>query len=79
MCFSLRSKKDHAAVCMRSGGVQAVLSFLDFFQTGVQRVAVKTAANMLACIATKQDVVMIKDALPILVNLLSNGDDKMGS
>ncbi|QDZ23116.1 E3 ubiquitin-protein ligase [Chloropicon primus] len=69
--------EEHAGLCMRSGGVQAVLSFLDFFQTGVQRVAVKTAANMLACVSSKQDVVMIKDALPILVNLLSYGDDKI--
>ena len=69
--------KEHAAVCMRAGGVQAVLSFLDFFQTGVQRVAVKTASNMLACVSSKQDVTMIKDALPILVNLLSYGDDKI--
>jgi E3 ubiquitin-protein ligase TRIP12 len=69
--------KEHATVCMRAGGVQAVLSFLDFFQTGVQRVAVKTAANMLSCVSSRQDVTMIRDALPILVNLLSYGDDKI--
>ena len=69
--------EDHAAVCMRAGGVQAVLSFLDFFQTGVQRVAVRTAANMLACVSSRQDVAMIKDAIPILVNLLSYEDDKI--
>jgi len=69
--------EEHAAACLRSGGVTAVLSFLDFFQTGVQRVAAKTAANMLACASTKQDVAMVKDSLPILVNLLSYGDDKI--
>jgi hypothetical protein len=39
---------EHPAACLRAGGLLAVLSYLDFFATGVQRVAVATASNMYA-------------------------------
>ncbi|CAL5035273.1 unnamed protein product [Urochloa decumbens] len=37
---------EHPTACLRAGALMAVLSYLDFFSTGVQRVALSTAANM---------------------------------
>lgn len=37
---------EHPASVLRAGGLMAVLTYLDFFPTGVQRVAVTTAANV---------------------------------
>ncbi len=47
----------------------AVLSFLDFFQTSVQRVAVATAAAMCRGL-TSDSVTAVSGAVPILTNLL---------
>ena len=58
-----------AQAVLRQGGLVAVLSFLDFFQTGVQRVAVATAAAMcrgLSC----DSVEAVQSAVPILTNIL---------
>ncbi|KAK9129435.1 hypothetical protein Sjap_009922 [Stephania japonica] len=38
--------QEHPTACLRAGALMAVLSYLDFFSTGVQRVALSTAANM---------------------------------
>ena len=38
--------REHGAACVRAGGLVAVLSFLDFFALGQQRVAVASAAHM---------------------------------
>ena len=54
---------------LRQGGLMAVLSYLDFFQTGVQRVAVATAAAM--CRGLSPDSVeTVTAAVPILTNIL---------
>ncbi len=54
---------------LRQGGLVAVLSFLDFFQTSVQRVAVATAAAM--CRGLSHDSVeAVSSAVPILTNIL---------
>lgn len=54
---------------LRQGGLMAVLSFLDFFQTSVQRVAVATAAAM--CRGLSADSVeAVSSAVPILTNIL---------
>jgi E3 ubiquitin-protein ligase TRIP12 len=51
----------------------AVLSYLDFFATGVQRVAVSTAANM--CRSLPPDAAPLAlDCVPNLVNLLQYQD-----
>lgn len=47
-----------------------VLSFLDFFPSGVQRVAVATAANMCKGL-TSEHSQAVKEAIPILNNLLT--------
>lgn len=48
----------------------AALSYLDFFQTGVQRVAVATAANMCRSLTT-ENLEAVTSVVPILTNLLS--------
>ena len=60
---------EHPAACLRHGGLLASLSYLDFFQTGVQRVAVATAANMCRSI-TSENTDAVASAIPILTNLL---------
>ena len=67
---------DHPGPILRAGGLVAVLSFLDFFATGVQRSAVTTAANV--CRGVPQDCFHFTvDAIPILTNLLRYQDHKI--
>lgn len=69
--------RSHAKVLLRDGALVAVLSFIDFFQIGMQRVAVSTAANI--CSAAEKSISEESDealnqACPILINLLSSPD-----
>lgn len=57
--------ESHGRTLFRSGGLMAVLSYLDFFPTGVQRAAMSTAAAM--CRQAPPDCFsMVKDAVPNL-------------
>ena len=56
---------------LQGGGLMATLSYLDFFQTGVQRVAVSTAALMCRSIPHSSHPVLV-DAVPLLTPLLQN-------
>ncbi|KAI5054672.1 hypothetical protein GOP47_0029817 [Adiantum capillus-veneris] len=68
--------REHPGPCLRAGGLTAVLSNFDFYSTGVQRVAVSTAANM--CKRMPPDAFnYVSDALPILTNLLEYPDSKV--
>ncbi|CAO3564433.1 unnamed protein product [Mortierella alpina] len=70
----ISSEYPHAVV--KEGGLAAVLMFLDFFPTNVQRTAVKTAAN--CCRGIQHDSIsMVQDILPNLENLLRASDQKM--
>lgn len=61
---------------VRAGGFAAALSFIDFFSTGVQRVAAVTACNM--CRAPPSDAIdKIVDVLPAMMNLLSSDDQRI--
>lgn len=60
---------EHPAACLRHGGLLATLSYLDFFQTGVQRVAVATAANMCRFL-TSENTEAVSSAVPMLTSLL---------
>ena len=60
---------EHSQACLRHGALLAVLSYLDFFQTGVQRVAVSTAAHMCRGLTT-ENIDAINSAVPILTGLL---------
>lgn len=67
---------DHAVSLLRAGGLVAVLSYIDFFQTGVQRVAAATAANICRGL-TPEHVDAVSTAAPILINLLQYQDGKI--
>ena len=61
---------------MREGGLTACLTYLDFFATGTQRIAVTTAAN--CCRNIPEDMLpVIRDVMPILLNVLSSNDQKV--
>ncbi|KAK9051919.1 hypothetical protein SSX86_028547 [Deinandra increscens subsp. villosa] len=68
--------QEHPAACLRGGALMAVLSYLDFFSTGVQRVALSTAANM--CKKLPSDAAdFVMEAVPLLTNLLQYHDAKV--
>ncbi|CAH9125922.1 unnamed protein product [Cuscuta epithymum] len=68
--------QEHPTACLRAGALMAVLSYLDFFSTGVQRVALFTAANMCKKLPSDaSDFVM--EAVPLLTNLLQYHDAKV--
>jgi E3 ubiquitin-protein ligase TRIP12 len=67
---------EHPTACLRAGALMAVLSYLDFFSTGVQRVALSTAANM--CKKLPLDAAdFVMEAVPLLTNLLQYHDAKV--
>ncbi|GBG69914.1 hypothetical protein CBR_g4741 [Chara braunii] len=67
---------EHPTAVLRAGGLMAVLSYLDFFSTGVQRVAVSTAANI--CRQLPSDCSdLVLEVVPILTNLLQYQDAKV--
>ncbi|XP_074312940.1 E3 ubiquitin-protein ligase UPL3-like [Silene latifolia] len=68
--------QEHPTACLRAGALMAVLSYLDFFSTGVQRVALSTAANM--CKKLPSDAAdFVMEAVPHLTNLLQYHDAKV--
>jgi len=67
---------EHPQSLLQHGGLLAVLSYLDFFPTGVQRTAVATAATMCSRLGPSH-ASAVKDALPILCNLLQYQDAKV--
>ncbi|KAI3447941.1 hypothetical protein Pfo_004606 [Paulownia fortunei] len=68
--------QEHPTACLRAGALMAVLSYLDFFATGVQRVALSTAANM--CKKLPSDAAdFVMEAVPLLTNLLQYHDAKV--
>ncbi|KAL9603842.1 MAG: hypothetical protein Q9219_000951 [cf. Caloplaca sp. 3 TL-2023] len=61
---------------VREGGLTACLTYLDFFATPTQRSAVTTAAN--CCRNIPQDSFkVVRDVMPILLNVLSSSDQKV--
>ncbi|KAG2655300.1 hypothetical protein PVAP13_1KG003000 [Panicum virgatum] len=67
---------EHPTACLRAGALMAVLSYLDFFSTGVQRVALSTAANI--CRKLPSDASeFVMEAVPLLTNLLNHHDSKV--
>ncbi|GAX77476.1 hypothetical protein CEUSTIGMA_g4920.t1 [Chlamydomonas eustigma] len=67
---------DFSYVLLQHGGLLAVLSYLDFFPTGVQRVAVITAANICKGI-TLENAEAAQAAVPMLTALLQYSDVKV--
>ncbi|KAG0237129.1 Ubiquitin fusion degradation protein 4 [Actinomortierella wolfii] len=67
---------EYPQAVVKEGGLAAVLMFLDFFSTNVQRTAVKTAAN--CCRGFPHDSIgMVMDILPNLENIIQYSDQKI--
>ncbi|KAF8935048.1 Ubiquitin fusion degradation protein 4 [Dissophora ornata] len=67
---------EYPQAVVKEGGLAAVLMFLDFFSTNVQRTAVKTAAN--CCRSMQSDsIAMVQDILPNLENIIQYSDQKI--
>lgn len=61
---------------VREGGLTACLSYLEFFPTSTQRSAVTTAAN--CCRNIPEDSFpVIRDVMPILLNVLGSSDQRV--
>ena len=67
---------DYPAAIVREGGLGALLKFLDFFSTNVQRTAVTAAANCCRNIS-KDHFDQIRDVFPILRDTLTQGDQRL--
>ncbi|KAI4765245.1 hypothetical protein E4T52_00073 [Aureobasidium sp. EXF-3400] len=64
------------ASIVREGGLNACLTYLDFFATSTQRSAVTTAAN--CCRNLSEDSFpTVRDVMPILLNVLSSSDQRV--
>ncbi|KAL4971990.1 hypothetical protein BDW66DRAFT_145099 [Aspergillus desertorum] len=67
---------DFPASIVREGGLTACLTYLEFFPTSTQRTAVTTAAN--CCRNLPHDSFpVVRDVMPILLNVLSSNDPKV--
>ncbi|XP_010253504.1 PREDICTED: E3 ubiquitin-protein ligase UPL4 isoform X2 [Nelumbo nucifera] len=68
--------RDHPLACSQAGAIMAVLNYIDFFSTSVQRVALSTVANI--CKKLPSDCSSsFMEAVPILCNLLRYEDRKL--
>ncbi|CAA0807744.1 E3 ubiquitin-protein ligase UPL3 [Striga hermonthica] len=71
-----RISEEQPETCLRAGALVGVLSYLDFFPTGIQRVALSTAANI--CDGLPSDAAdFVMEAVPTLTNLLQYHDKKV--
>jgi len=70
--------EDQPVQVLKAGGLQAILTFLDFFQISVQRQAANAAALMLQAV-TPPDVFeqQVKPVLPTLAQLLQHSDPQV--
>lgn len=70
--------EDQPIQVLKAGGLQAILTFLDFFQISVQRQAANAAAMMLAPIAPPEILEQhIRPVLPNLAQLLQHSDPQV--
>jgi len=68
--------REHPRPILKAGGLVAILAFLDFFPSGVQRSAVTAASNI--CKSVPYDCLhQVVDALPALTGLLRSQDHKI--
>lgn len=61
---------------VRGGGLMAALSYLDFFPTGFQRAALKTAKHMTRQLRPEHADLAL-DAVPLLINTVHHPDGKV--
>ncbi|CAH8321886.1 unnamed protein product [Eruca vesicaria subsp. sativa] len=68
--------KDEPVACLNAGAIKAVLSYIDFFSTSLQRVAVSTVVNICRKLSSESPSPFM-DAVPILCNLLQYEDRQL--
>ncbi|KXX83354.1 Ubiquitin fusion degradation protein 4 [Madurella mycetomatis] len=67
---------EYPASIVREGGLNACLSYLEFFATSTQRVAVTTAANCCRNL-DPENFPVVRDVMPTLLNVLGSNDQRV--
>ncbi|XP_077239573.1 ubiquitin-protein ligase 4 [Tasmannia lanceolata] len=77
-CFQALQKisHDHPVPCLQAGAIMAVLSYIDFFSTSIQNVALSIVANICKKLPSDCSSLVI-EPVPILCNLLQYEDRKL--
>ncbi|ANM70342.1 ubiquitin-protein ligase 4 [Arabidopsis thaliana] len=68
--------RDEPVACLNAGAIMAVLSFIDFFSTSIQRVAISTVVNICKQLSSESPSPFM-DAVPILCTLLQYEDRQL--
>ncbi|KAF3538720.1 hypothetical protein F2Q69_00018299 [Brassica cretica] len=68
--------RDQPVACLNAGAIMAVLSYIDFFSTSIQRVAVSTVVNICRKLPSEPPS-PVMDAVPVLCNLLQYEDRQL--
>ncbi|XP_011094716.1 E3 ubiquitin-protein ligase UPL4 isoform X1 [Sesamum indicum] len=68
--------REQPLACLQSGAIMAVLSYIDFFSTSVQRVALSTVVNICKKLSSESPPLFM-EAVPILCNLLQYEDRQL--
>ncbi|KAL8484061.1 hypothetical protein ACS0TY_026673 [Phlomoides rotata] len=68
--------REQPLACLQSGAIMASLSFIDFFSTSVQRVALSTVVNICKKLSSESPALFM-EAVPILCNLLQYEDRQL--
>ncbi|GFY93356.1 ubiquitin-protein ligase 4 [Actinidia rufa] len=68
--------REQPLVCLQSGAIMAVLTYIDFFSTSVQRVALSTVANVCKKLPSECPLPFM-EAVPKLCNLLQYEDRQL--
>ncbi|KAG8874928.1 Ubiquitin fusion degradation protein 4 [Tulasnella sp. 331] len=68
--------EEYPSAIVREGGLSALLNYLDFFSTNVQRTALRAAANCCRNAAV-DNFQQIKEVFPIIRNVLSYSDQRL--
>ncbi|KAH6805943.1 ubiquitin-protein ligase 4 [Perilla frutescens var. frutescens] len=68
--------REQPLACLQSGAIMAVLGYIDFFSTSVQRVALSTVVNICKKLSSESPSLFM-EAVPILCNLLQYEDRQL--
>nr|XP_043609568.1 E3 ubiquitin-protein ligase UPL4 [Erigeron canadensis]XP_043609569.1 E3 ubiquitin-protein ligase UPL4 [Erigeron canadensis] len=68
--------REQPLACLQSGAIMAVLTFIDFFSTSTQRVALSTVVNICKKLPS-EGFSQFMDAVPILCRLLEYEDNQL--
>ncbi|KAH7513016.1 hypothetical protein FEM48_Zijuj12G0151700 [Ziziphus jujuba var. spinosa] len=68
--------REQALACLQAGAIMAVLSFIEFFSTSIQRVAISTVVNICKKLPSECPSPFM-EAVPILCNLLQYEDRQL--